>query len=121
MSVVFTLKGILGLIIFVFGGNKERKNGAHNVVDVAIYHGLKNWVIPFRYERNIEYIYNMIWCWRFCSKTNYFVPNGLDVSDLIEYASIILNIGSDNVLIFAGCDDMYPVAFYCELLNWDVF
>ena len=37
MSVVFTLKYILGLSIFVFGGNKERKNGALNVVDVAIF------------------------------------------------------------------------------------
>ena len=36
MSVVFTLKHILGLSIFVFGGNKERKNGALNVLDVAI-------------------------------------------------------------------------------------
>ena len=31
------LKYILGLSIFVFGGNKERKNGALNVVDVAIF------------------------------------------------------------------------------------
>ena len=36
MSVFFTLKDILGMSIFVFGGNKERKNGALNVVDVAI-------------------------------------------------------------------------------------
>ena len=36
VSVVFTLKDILGLSIFVFGGNKERKNGALNVVDFAI-------------------------------------------------------------------------------------
>ena len=28
ISVVFTLIDILGLSIFVFGGNKERKNGA---------------------------------------------------------------------------------------------
>ena len=37
MSVVFTLKDIMGRSIFVFGGNKERKNGALNVVDVAIF------------------------------------------------------------------------------------
>ena len=36
ISVVFTLKYILGPSIFVFGGNKEYKNGALNVVDVAI-------------------------------------------------------------------------------------
>ena len=36
ISVVFTLKDILGQSIFVFGGNKEYKNGALNVVDVAI-------------------------------------------------------------------------------------
>ena len=33
----FFLKDILGLIIFVFGGNKERKHGALNVVDAAIF------------------------------------------------------------------------------------
>ena len=37
MLVVFTLNGIMGLIIFVFSGNKERKNGALNVVDVEIF------------------------------------------------------------------------------------
>ena len=37
MSFVFTLRGIMGLSIFVFGGNTERKKGALNVVDVAIF------------------------------------------------------------------------------------
>ena len=37
MSGVFTLKYFLSLSIFVFGGNKEYKNGALNVVDVAIF------------------------------------------------------------------------------------
>ena len=37
MSVVFTLKYILGLSNFVFSGNKERRNGALNVGDVAIF------------------------------------------------------------------------------------
>ena len=37
MSVVLTLKYVLGLSIFVFGCNNERKNGALNVVDVAIF------------------------------------------------------------------------------------
>ena len=37
MSVVFTLKYILSISIFVFGGNKERKNVALNVVDPAIF------------------------------------------------------------------------------------
>ena len=34
MSVVFTLKDIMGLSIFVSGGSKERKNVAPKVVDV---------------------------------------------------------------------------------------
>ena len=37
ISVVFTLKDIMGLIIFVFGISKERKNGSLKVVDVAIF------------------------------------------------------------------------------------
>ena len=42
MSVVFTLKYILGLSNFVFSGNKERKNGAMNVGDVAIFSLFEN-------------------------------------------------------------------------------
>ena len=42
MSVVFNLKYILGLSIFVSGGIKERKKGALNVVNVSIFHTLKN-------------------------------------------------------------------------------
>ena len=37
MSVVFNLKYITGLSTFVFGGNKERKDVALNVVDSAIF------------------------------------------------------------------------------------
>ena len=37
ISVVFALKDILGLSIFLFGGNKERKNGALDVVDADIF------------------------------------------------------------------------------------
>ena len=37
MSIVFTLKYILGMSIFVLGGNKERKNCALNVVDFFIF------------------------------------------------------------------------------------
>ena len=33
---------MLGLSIFVFGDNKERKNGALNVVDVAIFSSFEN-------------------------------------------------------------------------------
>ena len=36
MSVVFSLRDIMGLSIFVSGGSKDRKNGALKVVDVAI-------------------------------------------------------------------------------------
>ena len=56
----------------------------------------------------------MIWCWRVFRKADYFIPSGLYVSDLIEYASIFLNIGPDDVLISAGGDAMYPVEFSCE-------
>ena len=41
MLVVFTLKDIMVLSIFVFDGCKERKNGALNDVDFYIYHSLK--------------------------------------------------------------------------------
>ena len=34
---VFTLKDIIGRIIFVFGGNKERKDGTLNFVYVVIF------------------------------------------------------------------------------------
>ena len=37
MSVIFTLKYILGVSNFVSGGSKECKNGALKVVDVAIF------------------------------------------------------------------------------------
>ena len=42
MSVVFNLKDILGVSIFVSGGNKERKNGALDVVDLLFSHHLEN-------------------------------------------------------------------------------
>ena len=38
------------------------------------------------------------------------------VSGLIEYASIFLNIGPDDVPIYASGDYMYPISFPCELL-----
>ena len=41
MSVVFTLKYILGRSIFVSGGNEERKSGTLYVVDFLFYHHLK--------------------------------------------------------------------------------
>ena len=37
MSVFFTLKDILGMSIFVFGGNKEHKMGALNVVNFSYF------------------------------------------------------------------------------------
>ena len=36
MSVIFTLKNIMGMIFFVSGGSDERKNGALKVVDIGI-------------------------------------------------------------------------------------
>ena len=41
-SVVFTLKYILGLSIFVSGGSKERKNDALKVVGVSIFSYFEN-------------------------------------------------------------------------------
>ena len=41
MSVVFNLKDILGLSIFVSSSNEERNNGALNVADFAIFLDLK--------------------------------------------------------------------------------
>ena len=35
MLIVFTLKHIMDMSTYVFGGNKEHKNSALNVVDVA--------------------------------------------------------------------------------------
>ena len=37
MSVLFILKDIPSMSIFVSGGSKERKNGALKVADVTIY------------------------------------------------------------------------------------
>ena len=38
------------------------------------------------------------------------------MSDMIEYASILLKIGPDDVLISEGGDYMYPISLSCELL-----
>ena len=51
-------------------------------------------------------------------QTDQFFTNCLYVSDLIEHASIFLEIGSNDVLISAGGDDMYPIGFSCELLTF---
>ena len=40
------------------------------------------------------------------------------MDDFIIYESIFLKIGTDDVLISSGIDDMYPVTFTCELLDW---
>ena len=53
----------------------------------------------------------MIWCLRFCRKTNYFVRNGMYVSDFIDYASIFLKIFTGDIRITTGSDDMYHVSF----------
>ena len=42
VSVVFTLKYIMCMSIFVSGGSKEPKNGALKVVDVAIFSWFEN-------------------------------------------------------------------------------
>ena len=68
-----------------------------------------------------NYVSNIFWCWRFCRKTNSLVPNDLYVSDLIEYAYVLLDISSDDVLISASVVDIYPVTFTCKLLTLDIF
>ena len=40
-------------------------------------------------------------------------PIFLDVYNFIEYVSILLIIGYDNVLIYADCDEIYIVEFSC--------
>ena len=40
------------------------------------------------------------------------------VSDLIEYEYILLKIGSDDIFVSAGGDDMYHVEFSCEFMTW---
>ena len=42
MSVVLTLKEILGMSIFVYCGSKELKNDALNVVDIALSRSFTN-------------------------------------------------------------------------------
>ena len=42
MSVVFILKDILGLSIFVSGGSDDCKNGSLKVVDISIFSWFKN-------------------------------------------------------------------------------
>ena len=54
-------------------------------------------------------------------KTRQFVPNGLYVSDLIEYAYIFFKIVYNDILISSVSDDMYPVSFFCEFLDLDGF
>ena len=103
----------MGLSIFVSGGNKESKMVHGTLWIFPFTQHLKKRVIPVISNRNIDHISNMIWCWMFFRKTNLFFPNGLDVSDFIYYGCIFFNIGSDNVLVSASCDDMYLVAFSC--------
>ena len=98
----------------MFGGNKECKNGALNVVDIAICSYLLLFlVVLFIYDGALDFISNIFWCWLFCCIVMSFFTNGMYVSYLIVYASIFLNTFFDNVLISAVCDDMYPVAFFC--------
>ena len=82
-----------------------------SVVDVAISSYFEKRVIPFISERTIDNIYYIIWFWNFIELLIIFFPNGLYVSDLIEYVYILLNIGYDNFIISAGCDEMHPVEF----------
>ena len=42
------------------------------------------------------------------------------MSDLIEYAYIFLNTGSENVPISESCDGVYLVVFSCQLLTLDI-
>ena len=121
MSVVSTLKYILGLSIFVSGGSHERKNGALKVVDVAISSYFK---YIESYHSYLRGIFNISPIW---SGVGGFVGRLISfsdciyVSDLIEYESILLDIGSEDVLIYVGSYDMYPITFYSEFMAWNGF
>ena len=53
MSVVFNLKYILDLNIFVSGGSEESKNGALKVVDVDIFSWFENIESHHSYLRGV--------------------------------------------------------------------
>ena len=122
MSFVFTKKDIMGMSILVFGGNKDHKNGALNVVDFSILFVV--WKIG-SYQSYLRGILKTSPIWYsvvyFVGILTRFFPNCLYVSDLIEYSYIFLKISPDNILISASCDDMYLGAFSCQLLTWYVF
>ena len=103
VSVVFTLKDILGQSNFV----STEYGGFLNFLRIWKY-----WIIPVRSKRTLDHITNIIWCWRLCriliSLFSYF----LDISYLIEYISIFMNIVSENVIVSSVCNGINPVEFF---------
>ena len=71
MSVVFTLKILLVWVFYSVVMKKVKM--VHWMFWVFPFpRCLVNWVITVLSERTLEYISNMIWCWRFFSNTDYF-------------------------------------------------
>ena len=66
----------------------------------------------------LDHITNMILCWIFLRKTNYFSPYCLYVYDSIEYRYVLLMICSNNVLVYVGCNEVNPVEISCDMLTW---
>ena len=108
MSVFFTPKYILWKSIFVSCGSKERKYGALNVVDFTVFSYF------VRYKGTLDYITNMIWCWKFFGKNNYFYSIAWMCMILIEYRSFFVKF----FLVFAVFDGVNTISFSCELFTW---
>ena len=91
----FFLKDIPGLSIFVSSVKEERKNGALKVVDFAIFSLFQK---IESYQSDILVLLTIYTIW---SGVGVFAgiliifPNFLNMSDLIEYGSILLNIVSE--------------------------
>ena len=83
LSVVFTLKYILGLSFFYLVVIKNVKMMHLMLCILPFSHHFKNIVTPVRSKRALYHIYNIIWCWSFFRKNNYFLPNCLDVHNFI--------------------------------------
>ena len=121
MWVVFIPKYILGQSIFVSGRSEELINGALNVVDFSILSSFEN---VESYQSDLRGILTISSIWYdVCSFLGwlFLFPYFLDVSDLIEYTYIFLNICSVNVLVYVGCNYLGRVSFSCEFCIWYIF
>ena len=63
----------------------------------------------------------MILCCWICWETKNSIIYCLDVPDMIEYGSILLEFCSQDNFISVGCDEVNLVIFACALLTGDIF